>query len=98
MAEASAGRKGPTDQEAAIGHVGRTQLREEAAETQAYPESPFRRKNSPQTNRTLAETGSTRKTDESEGRSYRRRNCGLYAHDDCTAAIIIRNRALRLNN
>ena len=74
--------------EAAIGHVGNL-LREEAAKlgipTVSVP---------PQgTSQTSPRCGDRRPNHRKSQAEFRCRNCGLYAHADWTAAVIIRNRA-----
>ena len=74
--------------EAAIGHVGKL-LREEAAKlgipTVSVP---------PQgTSQTCPRCGDRHPENRESQAVFRCRNCGLYAHADWTAAVIIRNRA-----
>ena len=74
--------------ESAIGHVGKL-LREEAAKlgipTVSVP---------PQgTSQTCPRCGDRHKDNRESQAVFRRRNCGLYAHADWTAAAIIRSRA-----
>ena len=74
--------------EAAIGHVGKL-LTEEAAKlgipTVSVP---------PQgTSQTCPRCGDRHKENRESQAVFRCRNCGLYAHADWTAAVIIRNRA-----
>ena len=74
--------------ESAIGHVGRL-LREEAAKldipTVSVP---------PQgTSQTCPRCGDRHPDNRESQAVFRCRNCGLYAHADWTAAVIIRNRA-----
>ena len=74
--------------EAAIGHVGKL-LREEAAKlgitTVSVP---------PQgTSQTCPRCGDRHPDNRESQAVFRCRNCGLYAHADWTAAVIIRNRA-----
>lgn len=74
--------------EAAIGHVGKL-LREEAAKlgipTVSVP---------PQgTSQTCPRCGDRHPSNRESQAVFRCRNCGLYAHADWTAAVIIRNRA-----
>ena len=74
--------------EAAIGHVGKL-LHEEAAKlgipTVSVP---------PQgTSQTCPRCGDRRPDNRESQAVFRCRNCGLYAHADWTAAVIIRNRA-----
>ena len=74
--------------EAAIGHVGKL-LREEAAKlgipTVSTP---------PQgTSQTCPRGGNRHQSNRKSQAVFRYRNCGLYAHADWTAAVIIRNRA-----
>ena len=74
--------------ESAIGHVGKL-LREEAAKlgipTVSVP---------PQgTSQTCPRCGDRQPSNRESQAVFRCRNCGLYAHADWTAAVIIRNRA-----
>ncbi len=74
--------------ESAIGHVGKL-LREEAAKlgipTVSVP---------PQgTSQTCPRCGDRRPSNRESQAVFRCRHCGLYAHADWTAAVIIRNRA-----
>ena len=74
--------------ESAIGHVGKL-LREEAAKlgipTVSVP---------PQgTSQTCPRCGDRHPDNRESQAAFRCRNCGLYAHADWTAAVIIRNRA-----
>ena len=74
--------------ESAIGHVGKL-LREEAAKlgipTVSVPPHG--------TSQTCPRCGDRRKENRESQPVFRCRNCGLYAHADWTAAVIIRNRA-----
>ena len=74
--------------ESAIGHVGKL-LREEAAKlgipTVSVP--PYG------TSQTCPRCGDRRPDNRESQAVFRCRNCGLYAHADWTAAVIIRNRA-----
>ncbi len=74
--------------ESAIGHIGKL-LREEAAKlgipTVSVP---------PQgTSQTCPRCGDRHPNNRESQAAFRCRNCGLYAHADWTAAVIIRNRA-----
>ena len=74
--------------EAAIGHVGKL-LREEAAKlgipTVSIPPHG--------TSQTCPRCGDRHPSHHKSQAEFRCRNCGLYAHADWTAAVIIRNRA-----
>ena len=74
--------------ESAIGHVGKL-LREEAAKlgipTVSVPPHG--------TSQTCPRCGDRRPDNRESQAVFRCRNCGLYAHADWTAAVIIRNRA-----
>ena len=74
--------------EAAIGHVGKL-LREEAAKlgipTVSVPPHG--------TSQTCPRCGDRHPNNRKSQAVFRCRNCGLYAHADWTAAVIIRNRA-----
>ncbi len=74
--------------ESAIGHVGKL-LSEEAAKlgipTVSVPPHG--------TSQTYPRCGDRRPNHRESQAEFRRRNCGLYAHADWTAAVIIRNRA-----
>ena len=74
--------------EAAIGHVGKL-LREEAAKlglpTVSVPPHG--------TSQTCPRCGDRHSNNRESQAVFRCRNCGLYAHADWTAAVIIRNRA-----
>ena len=74
--------------EAAIGHVGKL-LREEAAKlgipTVSVPPHG--------TSQTCPRCGERHPSNRESQAVFRCRNCGLYAHADWTAAVIIRNRA-----
>ena len=74
--------------EAAIGHIG-VLLRAEAAKlgipTVSVPP--------PGTSRTCPQCGHRRQKNRESQAGFRCRSCGLYAHADWTAAVIIRNRA-----
>ena len=74
--------------ESAIGHVGKL-LREEAAKlgipTVSVPPHG--------TSQTCPRCGHRHKDNRESQAVFRCRNCGLYAHADWTAAVIIRNRA-----
>ena len=74
--------------EAAIGHVGKL-LREEAAKL-GIPTVPVPTQG---TSQTCPRCGHRHPDNRESQAVFRCRNCGLYAHADWTASVIIRNRA-----